>query len=88
MWRKKEEKVIDEKDCSERINALTLQDWQPLLALIPEIENTSKFGEWVGGGKNKEGVFYLPHFVPAPIVSKFLDIVYDIPIIIRFARGS
>ena len=80
--------VIDEKDCRVKINALTLQDWQPLLALISEIENTSKFGEWAGGDKDKKRVIQFPYSVPEPIVSQFLDIVYAIPIIISFDWGS
>ena len=80
--------MIDEKDCIVKINALTLQDWQPLLVLIPEIENTSKFGDWTGGNKDKEGVIQFPYSVPAPIVSQFLEIVYYIPVIIRFDWGS
>ncbi|OCC15982.1 hypothetical protein DBT_0444 [Dissulfuribacter thermophilus] len=80
--------MIDEKNCKSKIDALMYQDWQPLLALIPEIENTSKFCEWCGGDKNKEGVITFPYSVPAPIVSKFLEIVYAIPIIINFDWGS
>jgi len=41
--------ALDEKNCEDKINALTQQDWKPLLDLIPEIENTSRFGEWLGG---------------------------------------
>lgn len=40
---------IDEKECFAKINALSQQDWQILLDLIPEIENTSQFGAWKGG---------------------------------------
>jgi len=80
--------VIDEKDCEVKINALTQQDWQPLLALIPEIENTSKFGEWKGLEKGPDGSITLPWCEIAPIVRKFLDAVYAIPIIIGFDWGS
>ncbi len=80
--------VIDEKDCKIKINALTQQDWKPLLSLIPDIKNTSNFGEWCGGDKNKEGVITLPYSIPLPIVSQFLEIVYAIPIIIDFDWGS
>jgi len=80
--------VIDEKNCKSRINALAYRDWQPLLALIPEIENTSKFGEWSGRYKNEEGIIRLPYCVPTSIVSQFLEIVYAIPIIISFDWGA
>ena len=45
--------VVNEKNCKDGINAFTYEDWQPLLALIPEIERTSGFGEWIGFNKNK-----------------------------------
>jgi len=76
--------IIDEKDCKSKIDALTYQDWQPLLALIPKIKNISKVWEWCGEDTNKEGVIIFPSFVPASIVSQFLEIVYTIPIIISF----
>jgi hypothetical protein len=55
-----------------------------LLDLIPEIENTLSFGEWTGGDKNKEGVIQLPYGITENIISRFLEIVYSIPIIIIF----
>ncbi len=76
--------VIDEQDCTDKINTYTLQDWKPLFALIPKIENTSVFGQLVGGDKNEDGVIQIPFSVPADIVSQFLKIVYAIPIIIAF----
>jgi len=80
--------VIDEKNSKSEIDALMYQDWQPLLALIPEIENRSKFGEWRGGDKNDEGVITFPYVVPAPIVFQFSEIIYAIPIIIGFDWGA
>ena len=80
--------VLDEGSCEAKINALTLQDWQPLLALIPEIENSSKFGEWKGLEKGPDGSITLPWCEIAPIVRKFLDAVYAIPILISFDWGS
>jgi hypothetical protein len=80
--------MLDEKNCKSKINALAYQDWRPLLALIPEIENTSKFGEWRGGGRNKEGAIMFPYSVSAPVVHKFLEIIYAIPIVINFDWGS
>lgn len=76
--------VIEEINCKSRINAITYRDWQPLLALIPEIENTSDFGDWFGGDKDEEGFIQIPYCVPAPVISQFLEVVYAIPIIISF----
>ena len=38
--------ILDENNYKEKIHAFTQQYWQPLIELIPEIESTSKFGEW------------------------------------------
>ena len=80
--------LLDERNCKDKINAFTYQDWQPLMALIPEIGNTSNFGEWSGGNKDEEGVVQAPYCVPATIVSQFIEIVYAIPIIIDFDWGA
>jgi len=80
--------VIDEKNYKDKIKAFTHQDWKPLMALIPKIENTSNFGEWSEGNKDKEGVNRFPYCVPAPIISQFLEIVYAIPIIVSFDWGA
>ncbi len=41
--------MLDEENHVELINSYTREDWQPLLDLIPEIEKTSSFGEWISG---------------------------------------
>lgn len=79
--------ILNQQDCADRINAYTIQDWQPLLALIPKIETTSNF-EWAGGDKGKEGIIQFPYHHPTPIDSQFLKIVYAVPIIISFDWGS
>jgi hypothetical protein len=58
------------------------------MELIPEIENTSVFGEWIDGDKDAEGVTIFPYINTAPIVSRFLEAVYAIPIIIDFDWAS
>ncbi len=81
--------VMNEKDCKDKIDHLTRQDWSHLLALIPKIENTLSFGEWPDITTDKEGVIQIPFYVPrAPIVSQFLEVVYAIPVIIDFDWGS
>lgn len=80
--------VLDENNYQQRINAYTRQDWQPLLELIPELENTTSFGEWAGGQKDKEGVIQMPYNIHAPIVSRFLEIVYGLPVMISFDWGG
>jgi len=80
--------VLDENNYKERLYAFKHQDWQPLIGLIPKIESTSQFGEVVGVEKDEKGIIHFPYFIEAPIVSKFLEIVYDMPIIIDFDWGA
>ncbi len=80
--------VMNDKSGKEKIEAFTPRDWQPLFALIPEIEGTSTFGEWKGGGKDQEGVIQFPYCNSEPIVSRFLEVVYDLPVIIDFNWGA
>ena len=76
--------MLDETCYKERIDALTRQDWHPLIELILTIESTSKFGEWNGGERDEKGIIQMPYCMPAPIVNQFLDVVYSLPIIISF----
>ena len=84
--------ILDEQDCSKKIASYTRQDWQPLFALIPKIENSSFFDECAGGdkeGKGEEGVSQFSYCLPpAPLVSQFLEIVYAISIVIDFDWGE
>ena len=74
--------LLNDQNCAERINSYTREDWQPLFELIPEIEKTTSFCERVQEDKGQ--VIQIPYCEPAPIVSRFLKVVYSIPIIISF----
>lgn len=69
-----------ENNYKEKINAYTHQDWYPLFILIPKIENTSKFSKPILDENGAETLYD----EKAPIVSQFLKIVYDIPILVIF----
>jgi hypothetical protein len=71
------------------INSYTIKDWQPLLELIPEIQTTEQFEEdYIEPPKNEDGSINFPHVFGTEIVSKFLDVVYNIPIAINFDWGE
>jgi hypothetical protein len=76
--------MLTEDNYIERIHAFTKQDWEPLLALIPEIEKTEIFGEEVRPEQVEPGVFTFPNWKEGDVVSKFFEIVYSMPIIIKF----
>ncbi len=80
-------RVLNEANYVKAINSYSMQDWKPLLDLIPKIAQTKSFGESFGGGI-KDGVYYLPNWSSAEIVYEFQEIVYKIPIIIGFNWGG
>jgi len=57
--------TTDEKNSKRIIEALTYRDWQPLLMLIPEIENATEFGVCNGGGIDEEGCLQIHYWVSA-----------------------
>ncbi len=78
--------TLNEQNCAERINSYTQEDWQPLFKLIPEIEKTTSFCKRTQG--SNEHTIQIPYCEPAPIVLRFLKVVYSIPIIISFDWSS
>jgi len=76
--------VLQKENYQQKIKSLTKSDWKPLLDLIPKIENTEKFGEMKGGEKDKDGFISMPYYETAPVVSKFLEVVNNMPLIIDF----
>lgn len=79
---------LKSKNYIEKINSFTKQDWKPLLDLIPEIKKTKVFGECDVVEKISEGEYYLPASFNGPLICRFLDIVYEMPIIIGFNWGA
>jgi hypothetical protein len=77
--------ILKRDNFREVILAYTKTDWKPLLELLPRIETTDQFCETGGGEKIEEDVFEMPYCTNAEIVSRFLEVVYQIPIVIDFA---
>ena len=80
--------LLNEENYQERILGYSRRDWNSLLKLIPLIEETKKFGESRGGNELAKDLFELPYLDPAEIVSEFMRVVYEMPIIISFDWGS
>ena len=80
--------LFNNDEAEVRINALTKEDWKPLLDLVPEIEKTEKFSEFIFDKKTPEDYNVMPYYDYGPVVFKFLKAVYDIPIIINFSWSS
>ncbi|MBN2730092.1 MAG: hypothetical protein JXR53_12780 [Bacteroidales bacterium] len=76
---------LTEQNHIEILKSYSPEKWQPLFDLIPEIKSTEVFGTWEGGGTDEDGVIHIPYCVEKSIVSKFRDLVYEIPIMIDFS---
>ena len=76
--------VLYEDNYIEKITSLTAADWQPLFELIPVIQSTSEFGVMTSEEKNNNGVLQIPYLLEAPVVAKFVEIVYDLPVMMKF----
>lgn len=66
------------------LNSLTREDWQPLIDLIPEFEQTKDFGKEGEFGLTEEGIKILPYWEPAEVVSKFSELCYKLGIVLEF----
>jgi len=80
--------IVNGENYIELINSYSIEVWHPLLDLIPEIEASEGFGEIQGGEKNEKGEISFPHYRESPVIGKFHQVVYNIPIIIDFDWGS
>jgi hypothetical protein len=68
----------------EVINSYDRAKWEPMLALIPEIERTREFGRIAGGEQVGENVSMEMYYVPDQVVRKFTEIAYEMPVIFDF----
>lgn len=76
------------RELNDDINKISKDDWNELFKLIPEIENTTVFGELKVNEKTSEGVSIFPYMISSDIVSKFHDVVYKKNIEIVFDWGN
>ncbi|MBP7850359.1 MAG: hypothetical protein KA053_08790 [Lentimicrobiaceae bacterium] len=76
--------IIPEAQHVEIINAIQREDWQPLFELIPEIERSEEFGEMLGGNDNEKGEMMWPFWVEEEVITRFRDIIYNLPVTVAF----
>lgn len=72
--------VIQEENHVEIINSYTAEDWKPMLDLIEEIEKAESFYTL------DESVFDPYNY--SPVVDKFTNLMYEIPLMINFNWGK
>ncbi len=79
---------LNEENHAVSINSIPKPRWKALMQLIPKIEEAEKFGSLEGGNEIANGIKQMPYWDHSPIVLEFLDIVYEMPVIISFDWGS
>jgi hypothetical protein len=72
----------------EIIKSMAPEDWKPLLDLIPVIEETETFTESQAVSYTDDNILLYRTPKEAPVIYTFLEVVYQIPIIIDFDWGS
>jgi len=75
---------LTKENYKEKIESMTLEDWKPLLDLIPVIEETETFTEPRAVSYTDDNILSYNPPIEAPVIYTFLEIVYQIPIIIDF----
>ena len=75
---------MKDQEIIKHINQISLKDWNRLFDLIPKIQTTLKFGEWKGGKQESGDVFILPSVIEDKIVFDFIEIMYELELVIDF----
>ena len=57
------------------LHSLSLNSWQDLFELLPEIKNTQTFVNLIVSTESEPGVFSFPYWSWAPIVETWLNVV-------------
>ena len=63
------------QDFPAHLQSLTLNNWEELFDLLPEIENTKTFGNLMNSTESEPGIFTFPNWSWEPIVYKWLNVV-------------
>ncbi|MCC5943149.1 MAG: hypothetical protein JJU37_16510 [Balneolaceae bacterium] len=80
--------VLTKENYLDKINSMTSDDWNPLIDLISVIEKTKTFHTPGAISYPDEDTVEIESSKQASVIYTFLDIVYEIPIIIDFDWGS
>ena len=71
----------DLKSFDRHLRTLSQNDWNRLFSLLPNLENTRKFGSIKKSESLKSGIYTFPYFVPEPIVQDTLEVIYKLNIV-------
>ncbi len=73
--------MIELEKLQEHIRTLTINDWDRLFSLLPEIEATKKFGEVKGGEEPESGSFTFPYWSASEIVDQVFQLIHEFDIV-------
>jgi len=74
-----------ETEITDRVNALTAQDWSELEVLYERVvRHTGSFSEMGGGQEIEKGVIEMPYTIEKPIVSEVRRFFLDKHLIVMF----
>ena len=79
---------MKDKEIENHIKKISIKNWNRLFVLIPQIQSTTKFGEWHGGKPDLSGVIQFPYVIHSKIVKDFVDIMYELDLVINFNWGK
>ena len=69
----------------EAIMKLTDEDWDALKAISMRIQShTGVWGKTKGGNKDENGVIEMPYIVRDPLISEFVEFMYDHDLVVQF----
>lgn len=66
---------MDIQNFPSHLQSISLNNWQDLFGLLPEIEITQTFGNLINSTESEPGVFSFPYWNWSPIVEKWLTVV-------------
>ena len=78
------EKPFTEIDFPLHFKSISVEQWAKLFDILPEIYSTKDYGQMAKSEKIAEGVYSFPHYNYSSIAIKFIDIVYELNLIINF----
>ncbi len=79
---------MNDKEINSHLKRISLKNWNRLFDLIPQIQATTKFGEWHGGKPDSNGIIEFPNVIHSRIVNDFVNIMYELDLIVDFDWGN
>jgi Family of unknown function (DUF6508) len=80
--------MISLEDFPQHLQSLKKEDWSKLFSILDEITTDTHFGEMISPETLPDGTNQFPYYAWAPVVSRFVEVVYELEIIVHFNWSS